>query len=259
MKRLAMACAFLTALVACSGSTGSKLLTFQAAAGGPLDATKGQPYSFKNAQGYAVTLTSASMQIGAIYLNRSVPLASERETSCVLPGTYVAEVRQPLVVDVLSAELQPLPGVGEGTADRAVTAEIWVGSGDINQSNDPTIVLAAKGTASKNGVDYPFEASFTIGSNRQESPSSSALPGSNPICQQRIISPIPVDVTPTNGGTLTLRVDPKGWFQSVDFSTLTASSSGAYRFVDALEGQASINLFYAYRSTDGVYSFDWKD
>lgn len=258
MKRLAISCAVLTALLACSGSTGSKLLTFQAAAGGPLDATKGEPYSFENAQGYAVTLTSASMQIGAIYLNRSVPLASERETSCVLPGTYVAEVRQPLVVDVLSPELQPFPGAGEGTADRAVTAEIWVGSGDINQPNDATIVLSAKGTAAKNGVDYPFEASFTIGANRQEAPSSSALPGSNPICQQRIISPIPVDLTPTDGGTLTIRIDPKGWFRSVDFSTLPPTSSGMFRFVDALEGQASTNLYYGYRAVSGAYSLEWR-
>jgi len=258
MKHLFLCSAIALSAAACIGSTGSHLVTFQAAASGPADAIKGSPYVFQTSGGYTVTLTSASMQVGAIYLNHTVPLASERETSCILPGTYIAEVRQPIVIDALSPELQMIPGLGEGTSDRAATAEIWLGSGDINSENDPTIVLAAKGTAVRGTSSFPFEATFTIGKNRAVPPTNSALPGSNPICQQRIITPIPVNVTPTDGGTLVLRVNPAAWFNAVDFSTLTSDQTPPlYRFPDELKGQASTNLYYALHATSGVYAFEW--
>lgn len=244
--------------VACIGSTGSDLVTFRAAAAGPKDAVNGAPYVFETSAGYTVTLTSAAMQVGAIYLNRNVPLASERETSCILPGTYVAEVRHPAVVNVLSPDFQLLPGAGEGTSDRAATAEIWLGDGDVNRESDPTVILSAKGTAVRNAASFPFEATFTIGKNRAVPPTNSALPGSNPICQQRIITPIAVDITPTNGGTLLLRVNPAAWFNTVDFSTLESDQTPPlYRFPDEMSGQASINLYYALKATSGVYSFEW--
>ena len=58
---------------------------------------------------------------------------------------------------------------------------------------------------------------MTIGENRQQPVQNPALPGSNPICEQRIVTPIAVDFTPTDGGVLTLRVDPRGMFNAVDF------------------------------------------
>ena len=76
---------------------------------------------------------------------------------------------------------------------------------------------------------------------------TTALPGSNPICKQRIVTPIAVDLTPTDGGVLTLRIDPRGMFPTVDFSTLTGT-----QIPDTSAG-AGAALFKGLLSNAGVY------
>jgi hypothetical protein len=119
------------------------------------------------------------------------------------------------------------PTPGGGTANAAVEAEVWLTSGDINATEDPVPVLDVAGTASRGAQSWPFSATVTIGSNRQIPPSSPAMPGSNPICRQRIVSLIPVSFRLTDGGTLDLVVDPAAMFNGVDFAALTPRSDGS--------------------------------
>ncbi len=78
---------------ACVGTTGSDLVTFDAAAAGPADATPGQGYAFTSGRGYQVVLTRARLHVGAVYLDKTCPTAGAQETGCILPGnTYVAQV-----------------------------------------------------------------------------------------------------------------------------------------------------------------------
>ena len=241
----------------CNGSTGGDLLAFRAYGAGPSDAVAGQPYSFASGRGFQITLDRAHLHVGALYLNRSRPTSVSSDTSCTLAGIYVAEVPGALDLDVLDPRPQPFATKGFATSDFAPTGEVWLSGGDINAGQDTTVVLDIAGTASKNGFDYPFTAALTIGQNRAVAPADSALPGAHPICKQRVVSPIPTDITPERGGSLVLRVDPRGWFANVDFSKLD-DDGGTYTFHDASDDQPSANLFLGLRASQGTYRFDWE-
>ena len=245
----------LTAICACVGSTGGGVVTFDVTAHGPKTASLTSGYTFQTTSGWDVTLTRAKMQIGAIYMNRSVPLASSRETSCVLPGIYVGEVTDGVVVDVLDPAGQRFPVRGEGTKDHAVTAEIWLGASDINAQSDDTVLLDVTGTATKGKTSVPFEGTITIGKNRAIPPENAALPGANPLCEQRIISPIPVSLDLADNGTLDLTIEPRAWFDGVAFDKLTEASPGHFQFGDDSASQPDINLYMGFRGNQGAYGF----
>lgn len=261
---LALSLALLAAtpiLASCTGTTGGELVTFDAFAAGPEDAQAGQPYTFENSLGYSILLTKARLHVGAVYLNKSRPTSVGSETSCFLNGIYVAEVTGGLTIDVLSPEPQPFPEAGFATTEHASTAEVWLsGGGDINADSDSTVVLQVEGTATKGGDELPFYGSLTIGKNRVIAPSSPAKPGANPICKQRIVTPIPVDLDITPGEDLVLRVDPRGLFANVDFSTMEKSQDDPpqYRFRDDSADQASASLYNGLRASVGAYSVTWE-
>jgi hypothetical protein len=216
-----------------------------------------------------VSLTQARLHIGAIYLNRARPVAGAQDTSCTLPGLYVASVPGGLAredelgttyVDALNGTPQPFSVRGEGTEERALSAAIWLTGDDVNAKDDQTIILDVVGTASSASRDIPFQGRVTIGQNRAIPAPNPALPGANPICQRRIVAPIPVDLTPGPTGSLLLRLDPAGWFANVDFSGLSRSPSNPelYEFADDGSNQPSLNLYETgLMATEGVYHFSW--
>ena len=251
--------AVLAVLASCIGSTGGELVEFDAFAAGPAHLVAGEPYEFENQRGYQVTLTEASLHIGAVYLNRSVPTSVSQDTSCFLPGVYVAEVPGGVDVNVLDPTPVPFSVPGSGTNDRAATAEIWLTGGQIDAPTDPTVIARVAGTAVRGDEEFPFEGTITISSNRVEEPDP-ALPGADPICKQRIVTPIAVDIVAEDGGALVVRVDPAEWFQNVDFALLeeTSEGSGEYRFRDDGEDQPSRNLYSGIRANAGVYSIAFE-
>ncbi|HEX7479120.1 MAG TPA: hypothetical protein VF331_15045 [Polyangiales bacterium] len=257
--------AWLCLACACSGTTGGQRVAFSAVAVGAAP-NVGKTLEFDNSVGYHVTLTRAHLHVGAIYLNQSVPSSGAQETACVLPGIYVAEVFGPLDVDALSAHEQSFPYDGEGIRVAAKAAELWLAGGDIthpadiNDLSNAPVILDVAGTAEKNGGRFPFEAQLTIGDNRAIASSDPAYPGANPICKQRIVTPIAVNLTPENGGKLVLRVDPRKWFSGVDFSLLprTSQSPLLYRFADAPTQAADVSLYGALHSRSGVYQLTWE-
>ncbi len=131
--------------------------------------------------------------------------------------------------------MQPFSGLGRATSDRDLTGEVWLNGGDVNTPNDDTVILDVAGTAEKDGVKYPFVGALTIGANRVKDATPPASPGLYPICKQRIVSPIDVDITPTNGGALVLSVDPARLFTNVDFAQLVQQDDGLFHFDDAAE------------------------
>ena len=238
----------------CVSSTGEELIEFDAAAVGD-EASK----HFVSPLGYEVHLEEAHVWIGALYLNQSAPGNYTRETSCVLPGIYSAEVRGGLRVDALSEKRQAFPLKGRGTTEPSRAGEIWLSSGNIDAANDTTVILEVRGEAAKEGRRWPFEAQLSIGQNRLEPPSNPALPGANPICRQRIVTPIPVELELKNQGLLLLKVVPSAWFANVDFSKLSEEGAPPYRFADKAAGQADNALYSGLRAHVGPYRFSFEE
>jgi hypothetical protein len=255
VRRAAAFVIFLSA--GCAGTTGEELVTFTATAAGPPDVQA--PYAFTSGRGFEVTLTKAVLHVGALYLNQSMPVSGAQETNCVLPGTYVAEVTGGLDVDLLSATPQRFPVLGEGTTLPARVGEVWLTNGPINAAEDQAPILMIEGTFLRDDMTVAaFRGTLTIGKNRTVPASDPARPGSNPICKQRIVSPIPTDIAARAQGALLLRVDPKELFATVDFAVLAQVSAEPplYGFYDAPRDQPSINLYQALHST-APYRFSW--
>ena len=70
---------------------------------------------------------------------------------------------------------------------------------------------------------------------------------------------IPVLITPTNGGSLVLRVDPRAWFANVELAELEPVSPGSDLriFPDESTGQPATNLYGGLRAATGAYRFEW--
>jgi hypothetical protein len=251
-----LACAF----VSCEGTTGYDLVTFYAAGVGPKDASKGQPYVFAS-EGFTVTLTQATLHVGAVYLDQSVPSSGGGPEPCTLPGTYVGEVRGGVDIDLTSPELQGSSVTGDGSTIPAAVGQVWLtGDGDVNDPSDQTPILAIAGTAVKGGASYPFSGKFVIDSSCFPAPPSTTLPGASPICLTRIVTPILTRVALAQSGTLVLRVDPNALFLGVDFSQLPklGSSPASYAFSGCAGSDVpSIALF---TNLIGIapYSFEWQ-
>lgn len=242
------------ALGAACGTTGGTLLDFVLEARGVSAAAA----PFTTPAGYTVELSRARLLVGAVYFNQVRTTDWSLETGCILPGLYTGEVRGGLVVDALSTAPQAFPARGVGTDLPTSAAELWLTEGDVNADDSRAVVLEVAGTARADGGVWPFEGALTIGANRVVAPSNPALPGANPLCKQRIVSPITVDLRLRPGATVTLTVDARRYFEAVDFSALTPdeASPGRFRFRDEARGavQPETALYTQLRAISGVYA-----
>lgn len=258
MKRLLPLLLLALPVSACIGTTGSDLVTFPAFAAGPADAN-GQPLTFTTGKRWNVTLTKARLHIGAVYLNRSVPVSGGQERECFLPGVYVAEVLRGIDVDALSPTPVRFPGLGNGTEDRAVTGEVWLTGERVDALDDRTVIADVAGSATRDGVSLRFEGQVTIGKNRLPISTDPARPGANPLCKERIVTPIPVNITPRSTGALLVRVDPRRWFDNVELGELDIlPETDLRRFPDDDSNQPASNLLGGLQAaSSGVYTFEW--
>jgi hypothetical protein len=247
-------------LVACVGTTGGALVDFPAAAAGAEDATS--PLLFDETGGgrvWHVTLTQATLHVGAVYLALAQPVSGAGDTSCVLPPpTYVAEVLTGLDVNLLSPAPQPFPAQGHGVTTPAIAAQVWLTGGDVNATSDSTKILVVAGSAhDDSGTTIPFQGTITISDNRIP---SNVTTGANPPCKQRIVSPIPTTVTAAATGGLLVRIDAKTLFRNVDFSKLPPLGS-IFAFSDDPTSpaytQPSINLWGNLKSST-TYALSWQ-
>ena len=254
MKRLALFAVLM--FTACIQTTGGNVVSFDAFARGSSESAA----PFTTPSGFEVTLARANLTVGALYLNQQNPQSYTLEQACIQEGIYSGEVRGGVVVNGLSDEAQPFPVKGNGTDALTRAAELWLTGGDILATDDKTVILDVAGTATRGADSFPFDARFTIGSNRQVPPRNSALPGSNPLCRQRIVSPVPFEATLHEGSAVTLIIDPRQWFAAVDFSGLQKVSDTPllYRFTDSQDSSAQPDkaLFNALRSAQGPYRLE---
>lgn len=251
---------FLGCLVmSCVGTTGGQLVTFNADAAGPADVVAGQPLTFQSSysgKNWNVTLTKATLHVGAVYLDQSKTVSGGQDVGCFLPGTYVGEVTTGVDVDLLSPTPVAFPAGGEGTTLPSLIGQVWLTQGDVTTTDDSTPILHLEGTATSAADARPFTADISIGQNRLAASGSAA--GADPICKERIVSPINAPITLAQGGTLHLVVDPRLLFVNVDFSQLAASSTGTgYAFKDDSSDQPSASLYSALKSSGTLYTLAW--
>jgi len=267
----------LSVSLACNGTTGFNLVQFYAAGSGFSGALKDQPYSFDAPGGVRVTLTQASLHVGALYLTQSVPQPGGGPLSCepeqTYEGAFVGEVRGEGDVDLLNPSVQEIHVVGDGSTIPAATGEVWlihdaaIKEDDLNQP-DGTPVLTLQGTYESGGAKHTFSAGITIDTNRIQA-SNAGLPGEAQICQKRIVSGIPAPLTIAQGGTLVLAIDPAALFNGVPFTdlpngaTLAGSESGCAPNVQTEkcftndDSNLSSRTLFANLTTTGPYRFAW--
>jgi len=257
---LHLLCFFTPTISACVGQTGGDAVDFPVAAVGPAAAMSGQPLSCANDAGWDIRITQATLHLGAVYLNQSQPVSGGQATSCYLTGTYIAQETSALGVDLLSADPQRFPALAHGITDPpSLVGQVWLTHGDINTVPDRMPVLNVAGAATQAGNAFPFTGAISIGSNHQTA--GGALAGGDPICKERIVTPIPATVAIQRTGGLLLRIDPCRLFTNVDFSQLPPGATpGTYQFSDdptsADYTQPSKNLYGNLRNT-GPYTFSW--
>lgn len=236
-------------------------MAFQAQASGDPSVVMGSPLVFTTPRGFDVTLSRAELTVGAMYLNQQNPQNYSLEQSCIQEGIYSGEVRGGRTIDALSPAPQAFPVAGNGTDALTRAGELWLTGGNLLADSDKTVVLQVAGVAERGAETFPFEGQVTISGNRVLPPRNPALPGSNPLCRQRIVSPIPFEVRLAEGGTLWLQVDPRAWFGAVDFAELTKVSDNPllYRFTDDSSSSAQPDkaLYAALRSAVGPYRFEF--
>jgi len=281
--RLLLACAA-PLLSACVGSTGGNLVDFDAFASGP-PGTSGSPgashsfeFDLSDTSGYHVTLTKAKLQIGAVYLLASPCAGSSAPTTCGDPSvTAVAQVnggvdegygvlKSGVDVDVLSPDPQPFDSEGTGIeapGTPAQSAMVWLSGGVEGMavySDDPVTIAEVAGTAEKDGKSYPFNGTVTITSKNRGKQGTNAQPGLNPLCLQKIVAPICLDrsVTPPPGRKLHVEVDPRHWFDNIDFASLAAAPGLPAQIPDTNADPNGRNFFQSIESSTGVYSFSFE-
>jgi hypothetical protein len=246
--------------LSCVGTTGGELVTFNADASGPADVVADQPLTFQSTYSgtvWTVVLTKATIHIGAVYLDQSQTVSGGQDVGCFLPGTYVGQVTTGVDVDLLSPTPVAFPQGGEGTTLPSLIGQVWLTQGDVTSTDDSTPILHLEGTATTAADVRPFTADLSIGENRLAASGSAA--GADPICKERIVSPIAAQITLSQGGTLHLVVDPRLLFVNIDFSQLAPSSTGTgYAFKDDSSDQPSAALYSALRSSGSLYKMTWS-
>lgn len=225
----AFACA-----VSCNGTTGYQLVQFYAGARGFSEAVKDQPYSFDAPGGVRVTLTQATLHVGAMYLTQSIPQPGGGPVSCepqqTYEGAFVGEVRGEADIDLLDPSFQQIQVVGDGSTIPSATGEVWLvhdealTDGNLNGS-DPFPVLTIVGSYETGGNTTTFGGGITIDSAQRIVATNPGLPGETQICQRRIVTGIPAQLTVAQGGTLVLRIEAASLFNGVTFVDLPTETS----------------------------------
>ncbi len=253
-------------LSACSGTTGSGLVTFSVTGAGAIDVAA--PLSFVTPNGFQISLTRASLHINSIYFNQSRPSSGGPQEPCILPGIYVGQAFgscDPATavcgvdIDLLNLSSKPFPVLGQGTLNHVAEADIWLSGGPIDAPIDATPILDLAGIATRAGDTWPFTGTMTISANRAQPPPNVGMPGANPICRKRIASQIPVDFTLQNGGALSLSVDPRALFNEVDFTLLAAAGSGTTLLLPDDTSTFGESLYDGVIANSGVYQFVWTN
>lgn len=218
---------------ACNGTTGDQLITFSAFAAGASGADKPfttGPYDTSGNPTYSVQLLRASMHIGALYFDESPPSTGFDTPECITPDIYAAQVPGGIDVNLLSTNPQAFSVGGNGSADDALSWDLWLTNGDIDGPNLGVHIVDLVGVATRlsDHKAFSFGAIVTINpvtgdvaGARLTPATNDNLPGQYPICKERILAiGLASPLSFFQGGTLRVTIDPRVWFNNpIDFAS----------------------------------------
>ncbi len=214
------------------------------------------PLFFTTALGWDVELDAAKIDLGPFYFNIDPP-----EQGQFRSGVVIAESLLQVTVDTLNPRVIPVlggvTGVTGGSVGPAVAVEIdlfppgdTISDPDVGgPSNNATAYVA--GVAIKAGVVVPFRGWIVIDANLASV--------DDPLPWIQRVNGALCDLSfTTDGGLLTLQVDPTTWFDGSDFSTLLPADAGTadggpYGWTDVSAFAGTV--LNGIQNTTGVYTF----
>jgi hypothetical protein len=214
----------------CNGTTGDQLISFSAFARGTDGAAKAfTTYDASGNPAYSVQLLRASMYVGALYFDESPPSTGFDTPECITPDIYAAQVPGGLEIDLLSTAPQAFSAPGNGSADVALSWDLWLTNGDINGPNLGVHIIDLLGVATRLSDHAPFAFGAIVTINpvtgdvagaRLTPVTNDDLPGQYPICKDRILAiGLASPLAFFQGGTLNVTIDPRVWFNNpIDFA-----------------------------------------
>jgi hypothetical protein len=262
MKRLAILCLALSSLAFSScGTTGGQLIQIGFRAGGV--SRPAGPFTFTTAQGWKVTLETARVALGPFYFNNSPPLTDNFRS-----GVVIIQATEQVIVNPLDPTLRDVAGGADGETGASLVCEVELFQPDQTQTAADRALLgtgigyvAGTATDRTGATTVPFAGNIAISSNlvTQETPL---------VALQRVNgATAPLNFT-AQTQAVELRVDPRPWFDSLDFSALLGGtpvggrytwdagncSSGGANF-DAARCTFQNSLLAGVQSRSGVYQF----
>jgi hypothetical protein len=223
MKKLALFCLGLSSLAHSScGTTGGQLIQIAFRAGGMSRPAAG-PLTFTTAQGWTVTLQTARVALGPFYFNISPP-----PTAAFRGGVVIIEATEQVIVNPLDPALKVVPGGADGETGASLVCEIDLFPPDATQTAADRNLLGnsigyVAGTATKGATTVPFAGNIAI--------NTSLVTPETPLVALERVNGATAALN-FNGQTqaVEMRVDPRAWFDSADFSALLGGTpvNGSY-------------------------------
>lgn len=214
-------------LVGCVSATGGERVPFAAEVVPVAEPVDGALTWTDATTGTSVTLTTARVWVGPIYLWSDEPLLQVGRTgspwrpladALLAPawagtdhfeaGFVTGEVTDQVEVDLLAGSVVPLAD-GVALAGPSRSGEIWLEPARAGH----TITLAGE-AALTDGAEVPFRLDLTFDGDWFD-----VEAGENPLLQRRIRG-LPWDARLRRGGTLGIEVDVRRWLDDADYSGL---------------------------------------
>jgi hypothetical protein len=202
------------------------------------------PFAVHTPLGWDVTLTTARVAIGPVYLANG---PADDVGTAANSGRIVAEVLERVTVDALNPGLGELAAGGAGTNEPARSAEVRfveATEGPIADAAGAGVAIAyVAGTARRGDQVVAFAGPLAV-------PTGSGTSAYGRWQRLRVVH-VPAELTADDGGVLTIRVDPAHWFDLVVFD-----AGGGLR--DFGDRTATNQLLGGVGASRGVFSFTWE-
>jgi hypothetical protein len=197
------------------------------------------PSTFTTATGWDVTLETALIALGPFYFTIAPP-----SQTLATSGIVIIQATEQIVVNALDPTLQEVSGGADGETGTSVAVVIDLSPPDETQSASVQALLGSNvgfvaGTATKEGTTVQFSGPIAINPNF----ANAAVPLASLEQVSGGFASLTFLASPQ---ALELRVDPRHWFDSVEFNLLLQGtpSNGVYTWdVSSCSGQSVAQMY----------------